>query len=182
MRANNVPPAPDPDDPQPPATPVARLFQGPECRGVLWPHDRKEPSHPGIAKISRHPGDAGSGQTAPTKRRCRERVELVDVTSLERKPTAQIVDPRILRRRPARMYDLAFVPGDEAPMALREAMPEELRLPVRPEACIVSVVGGRQKGDAYRYARRDLGQRGVQGALQDHNAPVDGVNHGPWFP
>src|SRR6266850_4342212 len=122
MRSTDMPPAAKPHDAQPSATPVARLLQWPEGRRVLWPDDGEQSAELGIAKVPRHPGNAGPGQIESAKSRCGERVELVDVISLKRKLAAQVLDPRLPGRSPARMHNLALVPGREAPVALRETM------------------------------------------------------------
>src|SRR5499425_845462 len=117
---DDAPPAAEPDDAQPSATPVAHLLQRPESRAVLRPYHGEQPAEPGGAKVPRHPGDAGSCQIEPAKGRHSERVELVDVARAEREGAAEIVDPRVPRGRPARMHDLPLVPDREALMALGE--------------------------------------------------------------
>src|SRR5262249_60244338 len=115
-------PADEADDAELPAAPIAHLLQRPESGAVLRPHHGEEPLEAGLAKVPRHPGDAGACQIEPAKGRRGERVELVDVACAEREGAAEIVDPRAPRGRPARVHDLSLLPDLEALTAPAETL------------------------------------------------------------
>src|SRR5215831_12630797 len=153
---DNLSPAANADDAKPSAPPVAHLLEGPKPRGVLRPYHGEQPLESGVAQVTRHPRDAGPGQIEPTKGRCGERVELVDVARAERERTAEIVDPRIPRRRPARVHDLSLMPEREALVALGEPSLGRGRLSIGPKLRIQLEIGTREKAGPHRHARGNL--------------------------
>src|SRR5262249_11557338 len=144
------------DDAEPSAAPVAHLLQRPESGRVLRPHHGEEPLEAGLAKVPRHPGDAGACQIEPAKGRRGERVELVDVACAEREAAAEIVDPRVPCGRPARVHDLSLVPDREALMALGETLARCRWLDIGTKPRIRLEVAEGEEGDPCRHACRDL--------------------------
>ena len=97
---------------------------------------------------------------------------MIDIAGIEGKLATKVLDPRLSRRRPARVHDLTRVPDPEALVPLLQPAPDDGRLEVGTEAAEVLEVGRGQKRDPYRHPRDDLRKLPIKSALQHHDAAI----------